>query len=215
MKAPVQLGAAAAALFVLLGPAIAQDSGIDRLEVLGRALRAAPVWRAQYRQEYVPAGMDMGEVIDGVVWAAWPDRALFRADAPAEQQMGLEGRTVRLLDLEVPSCDQHNLSDEEWARVPLAAVLDPRGAVQHFTVLELDDRGITLVPREPGGVDRVQVVLGDTDLPAEVVIVDPQGATNRLTFSDWQKSDAPPDGRWLPEPPPDLECIADDAPTLD
>ena len=215
MKTPTQLGAVAAALVVLAIPAVAQDSGITRLEVLGRALRSAPVWRAEYRQEYLPAGMDEGEVVNGVVWAAWPDRALFRTDAPAQQRMGLEGRMVRLLDLEVPSCDQHVLSDEEWARVPLAAVLDPRGAVEHFTVLEMGDRGITLVPREPGGVDRVQVVLGDGDLPAEVVIVDPQGATNRLTFSKWQKSDAPPDGRWLPEPPSDLECIEDDAPTLD
>lgn len=214
MRVPAQLGTAAAVLLVLVSPAVAQDSGIARLEVLGRALRSAPVWRADYRQEYLPAGMDMGEVVNGVVWAAWPDRALFRADAPAEQQMGLDGRTVRLLDLEVPSCDQHILSDEEWARVPLAAVLDPRGAVQHFTVLELGDRGITLLPREPGGVDHVQVVLGDDNLPNEVVIVDPQGATNRLTFSNWQKSDAPPDGRWLPQPPSDLECIEDDAPTL-
>jgi outer membrane lipoprotein-sorting protein len=215
VRVPAQLGTAAAALLVLVSPAIAQDSGIARLEVLGRALRSAPVWRADYRQEYLPAGMDMGEVVNGVVWAAWPDHALFRTTAPAQQRMGLEGRTVRLLDLEVPSCDQHSLSDEEWARVPLAAVLDPRGAVEHFTVLELGDRGITLVPREPGGVDRVQVVLGDNDLPAEVVIVDPQGATNRLTFRNWQKSDAPPDGRWLPQPPADLECIADDAPTLE
>lgn len=215
MRTTTQLGAIAAALVAFAIPAIAQDSGIARLEVLGRALRSAPVWRADYRQEYLPAGMDMGEVVNGVVWAAWPDHALFRTNAPAEQQMGLEGRTVRLLDLEVPSCDEHHLSDEEWARVPLAAVLDPRGAVVHFTVLELGDRGITLLPREPGGVDRVQVVLGDNDLPAEVVIVDPQGATNRLTFSGWQRSDAPPDGRWLPQPPGDLECIEDNAPTLE
>ena len=71
----------------------------------------------------------------------------------------------------------------------MAAVLDPRGAVDRFTVLEHGDRGFVLVPREPGGVDRLEVVLGGGDLPEEVIVVDPQGATNRLRFTDWQKSD--------------------------
>jgi hypothetical protein len=66
------------------------------------------------------------------------------------------------------------------------------------------------VPREPGGVDRVEVVLGEDDLPNEIVVVDPQGATNRLRFSSWRPADGPPDGKWLPEPPPGLECIGDD-----
>ena len=105
--------------------------------------------------------------------------------------MGLEGRTVRLVDLEVPSCDEHLLGDDEWARVPLAAVLDPSGAVEHFAVLDHSPRGFTLVPHEPGGVDRVEVTLNDNSLPLEVVIVDPQGATNRLTFTQWTAADSP------------------------
>ena len=78
------------------------------------------------------------------------------------------------------------LDDDEWARVPLAAVLDPRGAVDRFTILEHGEHGFTLVPREKGGVDRVEVVLGGDDLPVEVVVVDPQGATNTLRFSGWK-----------------------------
>jgi hypothetical protein len=123
--------------------------------------------------------------------------------------MGLEGRLVRLVDLEVPSCDEHQLDDDEWVRVPLAAVLDPQRAVDRFTVLELGARGFTLVPREPGGVDRVEVVLGENDLPNEVVVVDPQGATNRLRFSAWRPAKGPLDGSWLPKPPTGLVCIAD------
>jgi hypothetical protein len=126
--------------------------------------------------------------------------------------MGLEGRLVRLVDAGVPSCDEHRLDDDEWARVPLAAVLDPRGAVDRFTVLEHGDHGFVLVPREPGGVDRVEVVLGEDDLPDEVVVIDPQGATNRLRFADWYGAVGPPDGSWLPEPPPGLECVSDEAP---
>jgi hypothetical protein len=191
------------------GSAAAQDPGMAALEALGGALRGAEAWQAQYRQEYIAAGMSAGERVAGVVVVAWPDRALFRAGDPTTQMMGLDGLVVRLVDLEAPSCDEHILDAEEWARIPLAAVLDPRGAVDRFTVLEHGDRGFVLVPREPGGVDRLEVVLGGGDLPEEVIVVDPQGATNRLRFTDWQKSDGPPDGRWLPDPPPGLTCITD------
>ena len=187
----------------------AQEAGMPALEALNSALRQKPAWQADYNQEYVAAGMGAGDEVSGVVVVAFPDHALFRAVEPPGQMMGLEGRLVRLVDFEVPSCDEHQLDDDEWARVPLAAVLDPQGAVDRFTVLELGAKGFTLVPREPGGVDRVEVVLGENDLPDEVVVVDPQGATNRLQFTAWHPVDGPPDGLWLPEPPPGLVCIAD------
>ena len=209
MKAGRYLGAAAAVAVIFASVASPQDSGNKNLEALGQALRAGVVWRADYRQEYVAEGMSEGEELAGVVWVAWPDRALFLSGEPVTRRMGLEGRRVRLLDLEVPSCDEHLLDDDEWARVPLAAVLDPGGATDHFTVLDSGERGFALVPRQPGGVDRVEVVLGKNNLPLEVVVIDPQGATNRLHFTGWQNSDAPPEGRWLPEAPPGLECVAD------
>lgn len=188
----------------------AQEAGMPALEALNSALRNEPAWQAAYAQEYVAAGMSAGDEVSGVVVVAFPDRALFRAVEPPGQMMGLEGRLVRLIDLEVPSCDEHHLDDDEWARVPLAAVLDPRGAVEQFTILDHGERGFTLVPREPGGVDRVDVVLGENDLPREVVVVDPQGATNRLRFTSWRAVDGPPDGVWLPALPSGLECIGDD-----
>jgi len=187
----------------------AQEAGMPALEALNTALREKPAWQAEYSQEYVAAGMGAGDEVSGVVVVAYPDHALFRAVEPPGQMMGLEGRLVRLVDLEVPSCDEHQLDADEWARVPLAAVLDPRGAVDRFTVLDHGERGFALVPRERGGVDRVEVVLGENDLPDEVVVVDPQGATNRLQFTAWQPVDGPPDGSWLPTPPPGLTCIGD------
>jgi hypothetical protein len=188
----------------------AQETGMTVLEALNSALRGEPAWQADYNQEYVAAGMGAGDKVSGVVVVAFPDRALFRAVDPAGQMMGLEGRLVRLVDLEVPSCDEHQLDDDEWARVPLAAVLDPRGAIDRFAILDYVESGFILVPREAGGIDRVEVVLGNNDLPEEVVVVDPQGATNRLRFTSWRPANGPPDGRWLPEPPPGLECIGDD-----
>jgi hypothetical protein len=187
----------------------AQGSGMAAMEALKSALRTEAAWQAEYTQEYVAAGMRSGDELSGVVVVSWPDRALFRTVDPSIQMMGLEGRLIRLVDLDVPSCDEHRLDDDEWARVPLAAVLDPGGAVDRFTVLEHGERGFVLVPHEPGGVDRVEVVLGEDGMPDEVVVVDPQGATNRLQFGPWRPSDGPPDEQWLPEPPAGLECITD------
>jgi len=202
------IAGAAIAVSAVCGFADARDQGIDALTALGGALRKADAWHADYTQEYIAAGMSAGEVVAGVVTVAWPDRAVFLTGDPVTQMMGLEGRAVRLVDLEVPSCDEHLLGDDEWARVPLAAVLDPSGAVEHFAVLDRDG-GFTLVPHEPGGVDKVEVTLDESSMPREVVIVDPQGATNRLTFTTWTAADPPPDGHWLPAAPAGLECIAD------
>ncbi len=197
------------ALALVSSSAAASDSAIDRLQELGQALRGAPVWGADYRQEYVPAGMTIGEVEAGQVQAAWPDHALFVTGDPPVRVMGLEGRLVRLVDLEVETCDEHVLDDEEWARVPLAAVLDPQAAVDHFSILELGARGVALIPREAGGVSRVEVEVGDDGLPSEVRITDPQGSVNRLSFSGWTAIPEKERSPWLPEPPPGVPCVTD------
>jgi len=44
-------------------------------------------------------------------------------------------------------------------------------------------------------------------LPAEVTVIDPQGASNRLRFGDWTAVEGPPGGAWLPQPPPGVECV--------
>jgi hypothetical protein len=187
----------------------AADSAMDRLESLRRALAHEPAWRADFTQEYTPAGMTMGEEASGRVWLAWPDRALFHTGEPPHRLMGLQGRTVRLVDLNDETCDERTLTDREWERVPLAAVLDPRGALVHFDVVERADFGIVLIPKVAGGVDRVEVELGEDDLPTEVRIWDPQGAVNRLSFTSWKAAKEPPDGAWLPAPPANVECAAD------
>ena len=186
----------------------AADEGLDRLEALSRALADEAAWQSDFEQEYIPAGMSMGERAVGQVWLAWPDRALFHTGEPPFRFMGLQGRTVRLVDVRDETCDEHELSDREWERVPLAAVLDPRGALVHFDA-ERSDVGIVLIPKEPGGVDRVEVILGDDNLPIEVSIWDPQGAVNCLKFHRWQVSKEPPGGSWLPAAPAKVECATD------
>jgi hypothetical protein len=182
---------------------------IELLEQLGSALRAAGGWRADFDQEYVPAGMSQGEKATGKVWLAWPDRVYFETGNPVVRRMGLEGRHARLVDLEVPSCDEHILTDEDWQRVPLAAVLHPDSALDNFTVIPRGEAGLSLMPRKTGGVEEVELVLDDEHLPREVVIIDPQGARNRLLFHGWRTAEGPPEGVWLPSPPPGLSCIAE------
>jgi len=190
----------------------AADSAVDRLESLRRALANESAWQADFDQEYTPVGMTIGEEAAGRVWLAWPDRALFHTGDPPFRLMGLQGRTVRLVDLNDATCDERTLSDREWERVPLAAVLDPRGALVHFNLVDTSDSGIVLIPKEPGGVDRVEVLLGADDLPTEVSIWDPQGAVNRLSFAAWKAAKEPPDGAWLPAPPANVECATDPGP---
>lgn len=186
-----------------------QNAALDRLESLSRALAGEEAWRADFEQEYIPAGMTIGELAAGRVWLAWPDRTVFHTGEPPFRLMGLQGHTVRLVDLNDATCDERQLTDREWERVPLAAVLDPRGALVHFEIAEHGDNGIVLIPKEAGGVDRVEVILGTDHLPTVVRIRDPQGAVNTLRFAGWSAVKEPPDGAWLPAPPDDIECVAD------
>lgn len=205
----VRSGAVVAWLTATLAVTAVGAGGLETLENLGSRLRSQPVWRADYTQEYVPAGMTLGDRESGRVWIAWPDLARFDAGDPVMRRMGLEGRRVRLVDLEASACDEHVLDDAEWARIPLAAVLEPRQAVDRFTVLDGDAGGVVLVPREPGGIDRVEVSIGDDGLPSVIRIVDPQGAVNRLEFSSWSPVDSAPSGGWLPAVPVGVECAGD------
>ena len=205
------MAAVATAAVLAAGPAAGQEGPIALLESLASTLRARPVWIAPYHQEFLPAGMTVGEQVDGQVWVAWPDRAHFRSGDPTLRMMGLEGRLVRLVDLDLPSCEDHRLDDDEWARIPLAAVLDPQSAVDRFTVLPIGERGFALEPRRPGGVARVEVALRADNLPLRVVVVDPQGATNRLEFGTWTPLEQPPPGGWLPPAPAGVECTGEGA----
>jgi len=200
---------AASVVAVTLAAAAVDAGGLDTLEALGSRLRSQSAWQAEYTQEYVPAGMTIGDRESGRVWIAWPDLARFDAGDPVVRRMGLEGRRVRLVDLEAAACDEHVLDDAEWARIPLAAVLEPRQAVDRFTVLEGDAGEVVLVPREPGGIDRVEVWTGGDGMPTVVRIVDPQGAVNRLEFTSWAPTDPPPTGGWLPAVPAGFECAGD------
>jgi hypothetical protein len=195
----------------VLAASAADDGPLALLEQLAETLRRQPAWSSDYHQDFVPAGMTVGEEVDGRVRVAWPDQALFESGQPVIRLMGLEHRLLRLVDLDLPSCETHVLSDEEWARIPLAAVLDPRAALDEFTILDTGARAFTLVPRQPGGVARVEVVLGDDNLPQQVTVIDPQGAVNRLDFSGWRPS-APPASGWLPEAPSGVECVGEPAP---
>jgi hypothetical protein len=194
------------AVLATAGPVSAQgDPALERLTALGGALQAAPVLSAPYIQVFVPAGMSLGDEERGVVWVSWPDRALFAMGDPVVREMGLDGRDVRLLDAEAGTCDDHHLTEEEWQRVPLVALLEPTAAVDRFTVIALEDGGIALVPRDAGGVARIEVALDDASRPVRLVIEDPQGGTNTFEFGTWRET-SPPARGWRPEPPEGTTC---------
>jgi len=194
----------------LLLAAEKDQEALDTLAALARRLRAEKVWTAAYRQEYIPVGMTRGDTDRGVVWLAWPDRALFATGEPARRFMGLEGRMVRLVDLEMETCEEHRLTDEEWERIPLVAVLDPAAALKRFRIILESAGHLVLVPRAPGGIARAEVVLGEGGMPAMVMVTDIQGTVNRLEFEGWAGAGAVPGGSWLPGPPPSVTCRSSD-----
>ncbi len=183
----------------------ASAAAIRLLQSVSHVLRSASIWTASYRQEYIAAGMTAGDTASGTVWISWPDHALFSSKGAGGRIMGLEGRQVRLLDLESRTCDDHLLTEDEWERIPLAAILDPASATARFSVT-LDGHGhLVLRPLHPGGIARVEMTL-DHHLPAAVLITDPQGAVNRFEFHGWTKRSTPPPGGWLPAPPAGIVC---------
>jgi len=187
------------------------DSGgpVSILEELGALLKSREAWKASYVQEYIPAGMDLGEEVSGELRIAWPDHALFLQKEPEKRSMGLEGRRLRLVDFEALSCDEHILSEEEWQRVPLIAVLDTRQALEHFSILKGDSGAILLLPHEKGGVERVELSLGPKGLPGTLIIRDPQGAISTFHFTGWKAVKKPAGESWLPEPPEGVGCVGD------
>ena len=197
-------------VFMASGTAMAErDPAMERLQALGVALQTRETWTASYSQDYVPSGMTLGERVVGQVWVSWPDKALFSTGKPPIRWMGLKGRQVRLSDFENLSCDDHHLSDREWERIPLIAVLDPKAALEQFSIAAEGERGMILLPRQTGGVARVEIAVGQNGLPEQIVISDPQGAVSTFEFTDWQAADGPPGGDWLPKPPEGVPCISD------
>lgn len=212
VSAPLRFFVPVLVAFTLLVPGTAmaeRDPAMERLQALGTALQTRSTWTASYAQEYLPPGMTLGEQVVGQVWVAWPDKALFATGAPAVRWMGLSGRLVRLLDFENLSCDDHLLTAEEWERIPLIAVLDPKAALAQFSVVADGERGLILIPREAGGVSRVHITIGENGLPERVVVSDPQGAVSNFDFSEWEAAQGPPDGNWLPTTPDEIICISD------
>jgi len=192
----------------LPGQIFGDESPISRLESLAEKLKSHDVWETSYTQEYIPAGMDIGEEVSGRLFLAWPDRALFLQEDPEERTMGLSGRHVRLVDLAAGSCDEHTLSDEEWQRIPLVAILQTRDALEYFSILENEEGVIVLLPREKGGVERVELKLSPDHLPEDLKIIDPQGALSEFHFSGWREGRTPE--HWLPNPPEGIQCLDDD-----
>ena len=194
-------------VLVAVCSAVADDDSLGKLVALRAALQAEAVWQVPFTQEYVPAGFSEGDRVTGQLWLQWPDRMLFVSGEPPVQWLGLHGRQVRLLDLDAETCEDHRLSDQEWERIPLVAVLDPQRAVELFSITAGADGEIVLLPSGRSDLERLQLAVAENGLPLELVVHDGQGSVNRFLFEGWEAAESSVE--WIPQPPDGVACFGE------
>lgn len=189
-----------------LAAVLAAFSAGDPMGELSAAIAGNPAWKADFEQEYVPAGFDEGTREAGNLLLAHPDRLRFEYTDAALRVFASDGIVARLVDLEGGACDAVLLDRATWGRLPLAALMDP-GAAAHFFDVRPTPEGFSLHPREPDPeVDAIRIVLGRMGLPRALTILDPQGNTNRFVFSNWRPVTAPDVGLFRPALPGEQPC---------
>ncbi len=198
---------AAVTIGVLPVSVCAEDDAMAALVDVREALRSVATWKVPFEQEYIPAGFTEGDRTSGQLWLQWPDRMLFVSGSPPVQWLGLEGRRTRLLDLDAGTCEDHVLTDEEWERIPLVAVLDPQRAVELFTIMQGPAGEIVLLPRQRSDLERIELTARDNGLPAQLKIHDGQGSVNIFEFQTWSAADS--EVSWIPEAPDNVSCFGE------
>jgi outer membrane lipoprotein-sorting protein len=184
-------------------------SGAPSLETLAAAINAAPAWRSDFVQRYVPAGFTDGTTDQGVVTIAPPVRLRFEYRGESVQVFAVDGAVVRMVDPEAGTCDALRLDSATWGRLPLAALLDPAAAGRVFTTAT---RGaaLVLVPREPmPELAELEVTVGRDGLPATVVVLDGAGNRNEFSFRDWRRQRDPGVDRFRPALAGQEPCVPD------
>ena len=155
---------------VLLAAAAA--GAAPRLEQLAAALRGSRAWRADFVQTYIPQGFDQGTSEAGALTLVPPAELRFDYIAGGGRVFAVDGTVSRLVDAANGSCDAARLDRGSWARLPLAAVLDPGAAERAFAVTGSDHQ-LQLVPHEPTpDLALVTITLDDALMPRKVLVRD-------------------------------------------
>jgi outer membrane lipoprotein-sorting protein len=180
------------------------------LERLAAALRGAPAWHAAFVQTYTPEGFDQGTSDKGSLTLVPPDELRFDYASPGERVFAVDGAVARLVDRKRGSCEAVRLDRGTWARLPLAAVLDPGAAAHAFTIESTGD-GLRLIPHEPGpDLAEITVMLDGAGLPATVAVKDGAGNINQFEFTHWRTEKLPPNTLFRPALPGSPPCLPED-----
>ncbi|MFI5142894.1 MAG: outer membrane lipoprotein carrier protein LolA [Thermoanaerobaculales bacterium] len=180
------------------------------LEQLAAALRASRAWRAEFVQTYTPQGFDHGTSEPGILTVVPPAKVRFDYTASGGRVFAVDGSISRLVDVGNGSCEAIRLDRGTWAKLPLAAVLDPAAAGRTF-VIEAKDHTLRLVPREPtADLAEVTITLDDDRLPRAVLVQDTAGNRNRFSFTRWQTTSEPPAKLFAPSLPGSPPCLPED-----
>lgn len=193
-------------LDLLLAVAVSTSGGTDALDRLAGALRGAAAWQARFVQRYVPEGLQTGTTEGGTLTLVAPSSLRFDYAGASPRTFATDGTVARLVDQRAGTCDAVRLDAGTWARLPLAAVLDPGAARRAFLV---DSSGATLhlVPRDPTPeLAELTVTLGPDSLPSEVTVRDSSANLNTFTLSGWRAVRKPPAKSFTPALPGSPPC---------
>ena len=180
------------------------------LDHLAAALRSSHAWRADFVQTYTPVGFEQGTSEPGVLTLVPPAKLRFDYATGGGRSFAVDGTISRLVDAKSGSCDAMRLDRGSWARLPLAAVLDP-GAAEHTFAIEGSGEKLRLVPREPiPDLASVTITLDRAGMPQAVLVLDSSGDRNKFQFTHWQPTREPAAAFFAPSLPGSPPCLPED-----
>lgn len=179
------------------------------LQALAAALQNTPAWQARFTQDFAPAGFSASTEEKGVVTFSHPSRVRFDYTSAPHRVFAMDGSQARMLDEGTGSCQAWSLGEGAWAALPLAALTDPGALKQLFTVRQ-QGRRLVLQPHKPMiEVAMLEVTVGSSGLPEEVVVEDAQGNRNRFRFAGWRELETVPSGFFSPAPSGGRACASE------
>ena len=195
------------AIILLAAVAAAPPPSLERLAAV---LHGSHAWRADFVQTYIPQGFDQGTSETGVLTLVPPAELRFDYTAGAGRVFAVDGTVSRLVDAANGTCDAVRLDRGSWARLPLAALLDPGAAERAFAVTG-SDHHLQLVPHEPTpDLALATITLDGAPMPRTILVRDGGGNRNEFAFSHWRPAADPGASFFAPSLPGSPPCPPED-----